>query len=124
MAWCLALPDDRHVLAFDMPQNFLQASGAELSCCSSAWPCALQEKTAEPWLLSTFEHDFYGEEIRLVICAWLRPEAKFGSLEALVEQIHRDADVTRAALQSEPLKGFAGDPFLQPGSGAVAEEGG
>lgn len=28
----------------------------------------LQEKTCEPWLLHEFEDDFYGEELRLVVC--------------------------------------------------------
>jgi riboflavin kinase / FMN hydrolase len=27
----------------------------------------VQEKTVEPWILYEFEHDFYGEELRLVV---------------------------------------------------------
>ncbi len=44
----------------------------------------LQERTAEPWILHDFGHDFYGEQLRLVVAAYIRPEANFDSLDALV----------------------------------------
>ena len=44
----------------------------------------------EPWLLD-FSGDLYGQALNLEFFAFLRPEQKFGSLEALKEQIHRDA---------------------------------
>lgn len=40
-----------------------------------------QEKTAEPWILHEFGRDFHGEEIRLLVCAYIRPEANFPSLQ-------------------------------------------
>lgn len=46
--------------------------------------------TVEPWLLD-FSGDLYGQALSLEFFAFLRPEQKFGSLEALKEQIHRDA---------------------------------
>jgi riboflavin kinase len=106
------------------------------------------EKTAEPWLLHTFEQvrapgpaaapcpagslghgpaspahlrcppaaqPFYDESIRLVVCGYVRPEAAFTSLAALVERIHHDAAVSRRALELQPLAGFAADPFLGAG---------
>lgn len=76
-----------------------------------------KEKTAEPWILHDFQpphNDFVGQEIRLVVCAYIRPEANFESLEALVARIHRDADVAREALQQEPYQGLKADGFLQP----------
>lgn len=42
-----------------------------------------KQKTCEPWILHDFEGDFYGEEIRLVVCAYIRPEADFVSIEVL-----------------------------------------
>ena len=50
--------------------------------------------TVEPWLLN-YEGDLYGREITLEFCRFLRPETKFGSLEELKNQIHRDAQTTR-----------------------------
>lgn len=38
------------------------------------------KKTVEPHLLHEFEEDFYGEELRLLICGHLRDEAAFSSL--------------------------------------------
>ena len=45
-----------------------------------------------------FEGDLYGREIGVEFVSWLRAEEKFGSLEALVEQMHRDAEAARSIL--------------------------
>jgi riboflavin kinase len=63
------------------------------------------KKTIEPWLLHEFESDFYGEELSLVVVGYIRPEADFTTLEALVERIHRDAEVARVVLEREPFVG-------------------
>ena len=56
------------------------------------------ERRIEPYLLD-FDGDLYGE--RLVVEVWerLREEAVFDSEEALVEQIGRDVEATRAAVR-------------------------
>lgn len=71
-------------------------------------------KTVEPWLLADFAAPFYGEELRLLVCAYIRPEAAFTNLESLVAQIHDDAAVTRAALDTPAYIHHAADPFLRP----------
>lgn len=43
-----------------------------------------KERTAEPWILHTFPDAFYNQEIRLVACAYIRPEANFTSLEVCI----------------------------------------
>jgi FAD synthase len=55
------------------------------------------ERRIEPYLLDYEGGDLYGE--RMVIELWerLRDEAVFESEAALVEQIARDVEVTRAA---------------------------
>ena len=70
------------------------------------------EKTAEPWLLHTFDQDFYGEELRLLVCGYIRPEANFESLEALVRRIHEDAAVTETALKHTTFAAYATDHSL------------
>ena len=72
------------------------------------------EKTAEPWLLHEFAEDFYDEELRLVVCGYIRPEANFTTLDALVQRIHEDAAITRTALQDELFASYAHDQFLLP----------
>lgn len=74
------------------------------------------EKTCEPWILHDFGEgaDFCGSDIRLVICAYIRPEANFDSLQALIDRIHRDAQVAEEALEDERYRHHAKDPFLLP----------
>ena len=50
---------------------------------------------AESWILN-FEGDLYGKTITLEFVKYLRPEQKFDSLEALKEQIHRDAEQVKS----------------------------
>lgn len=71
-------------------------------------------RTCEPWILADFGEgaEFYGEEIRLVITGYLRPEAKFVSVAALVEQIHGDARDARRALADPRFLRYARDAFL------------
>ena len=60
--------------------------------------------TVEPWILD-FSGDLYGKEIRLEFHKFLRPERKFDSLEALREEIRKNAQQTRAyfAPNEQPL---------------------
>ncbi len=51
---------------------------------------------AESWILD-FDGDLYGRQITLEFVAFLRPEQKFDSLEALKAQIRRDAAFCRDA---------------------------
>ena len=53
--------------------------------------------TVEPWLLD-FDGDLYGKTLSLQFYAFLRPERKFPSLEALREEIRKNADETRKIL--------------------------
>lgn len=50
--------------------------------------------TVEPWLLD-FEGDLYGKTITLEFHAFLRPEEKFESLDALKTEIEKNARQTR-----------------------------
>ena len=50
--------------------------------------------TVEPWLMD-FDGDLYGKPITLSFHAFLRPERKFDSLEALREEIQKNAEQTR-----------------------------
>lgn len=58
--------------------------------------------------------DFYGEELRLLVLGYVRPEADFTTLEDLKQRIHHDADVTRSALLDPALAAYQHDSFLQP----------
>lgn len=51
----------------------------------------------EPYFFD-FSGDLYGQTIEVQLIEFIRPEAKFDSLEALTAQIARDCDVARAIL--------------------------
>uniref|UniRef100_A0A0E0IQF7 riboflavin kinase n=1 Tax=Oryza nivara TaxID=4536 RepID=A0A0E0IQF7_ORYNI len=71
------------------------------------------EKTIEPWLLHDFGEDFYGEELRLIIVGYIRPEANFPSLESLIERIHEDARIAEKALNLPLYAKYTDSPYLR-----------
>ena len=56
------------------------------------------ERRIEPFLLD-FEGDLYGKRLVVELWARLRDEAVFDSEEALIEQIAKDVEATRAAVR-------------------------
>ena len=56
----------------------------------------------EAYLLD-FEGDLYGKELRLDFLERLRGERRFDTVEALVEQMHRDVDEARRIAAPEPF---------------------
>ena len=63
-----------------------------------------KEKTVEPHIMHTFEEDFYGCRLKLLVCARLRDEKNFDSMEALIEAIQQDIRDTDALLNQEEFK--------------------
>lgn len=51
----------------------------------------------EAWLFD-FDEEIYGEVLEIELIAFLRPEERFASIEAMIAQVHRDADAARALL--------------------------
>ncbi|KAJ6405387.1 hypothetical protein OIU84_013359 [Salix udensis] len=72
--------------------------------------------TIEPWLLHEFDGDFYGEELRLVIVGYIRPEANFSSLESLIAKIHEDRRIAERALDIPMYSQYRDDPYLKGSS--------
>lgn len=57
--------------------------------------------TVEAYLLD-FDRDIYGEHLAFDVVAYLRPELKFDSVEALIAKIHEDVIQGRALLSTLP----------------------
>jgi riboflavin kinase/FMN adenylyltransferase len=55
----------------------------------------------EPYFFD-FSGDLYGREIEVSLCHFLRPEAKFASLEALTDQMAKDCERARELLSAAP----------------------
>lgn len=71
------------------------------------------EKTIEPWLLHQFTEDFYGEELRLAIVGYIRPEENFPSVESLIAKIHEDGRIANRALDLPLYSKYKDEPFLK-----------
>lgn len=57
------------------------------------------DRVLEAYLMADiFDPEFYGEEMRLCIIGFMRPELKFNSLQQLIEHIQNDVKVADAAL--------------------------
>lgn len=57
-------------------------------------------------------HVCTGQELRLMVCGFIRPEADFTTLDALIARIHEDANVTRRAMKHEKYAEMGKDSFL------------
>ena len=79
----------------------------------------------EPHLLHVFPADFYGAELRLAVTGYLRPEASFPSLDALIAAIHGDIEAARRELHAPPPAGSPAYAFLvEDGEGGGGGGGG
>jgi hypothetical protein len=72
----------------------------------------------EPHLLHAFDADFYGQQLRLVVTGYLRPEKNYPSLDALIDAIHSDIKTAAAQLEGPHYGGLRGDGFLAPQAAA------
>lgn len=68
----------------------------------------VEERVLEAFLMGAdgVPNEFYGEEMRLCILAFLRPEVKFESLDALVAGIKNDVAVAEAVLDGDDVQRY------------------
>lgn len=62
--------------------------------------------------MHTFQHDFYGARMNLLICGFIRPEYDYVSKESLIEDINVDIDVAKRSLDREAYLMLKGDRYL------------
>ncbi|KAF2009628.1 riboflavin kinase [Aaosphaeria arxii CBS 175.79] len=79
-------------------------------------------RSIEIHILHTFDRDFYGATLSLVILGFIRPEYDYVSAEALVEDIREDIRVAGRSLGREAYGVFRGDRWLLGEKGEEAEE--
>ena len=60
-----------------------------------------EKKTVEPHIMHKFTSDFYGENLKIVVCGYIRPELDFVSVDALKEWIKNDINVSDQALNQD-----------------------
>ena len=99
--------------------------------CARARACAcasqphfddLKERTIEAYLCHDFgERDFYDAPMKLLICAFLRPQAKFDSFDELIEAITTDVEFGKTALDEPALTALRDDAFFAADGAPDAE---
>ena len=89
-----------------------------------------KEETLEAYVMGWEGGDFYGAEMRLVVCGYVRPQYTMGGLEELIAWIKADVAVTEQTLQQPPYTQYRRDTWFdstqqkQPSAGVqhVSEE--
>lgn len=74
----------------------------------------VKARTIEPWILHDYAADFYGCELRVVVCGYVRPEIKFDVFDELIAAIRADGEFCAEALDSEECAALARDAFFDP----------
>lgn len=77
-------------------------------------------RSAEVHVMHAFEKDFYGCEMRLLICGYVRPEYDYVDVEALVGDIRTDIEVSGRSLERSAWGEVARNAWLW-GEGAVGD---
>ncbi|XP_073240753.1 riboflavin kinase-like isoform X2 [Porites lutea] len=71
------------------------------------------KKSMETHIIHTFEDDFYGSELSVVILGFIRPEKDFPSLESLIDAIHTDIREAEQALETPENQKFLSHSFFK-----------
>lgn len=58
-------------------------------------------------ILHSFDHDFYGASLNLLILGYIRPEYDYVSLDSLIEDIKVDCEVARRSLSRPNYQPFS-----------------
>ncbi|CBX96230.1 hypothetical protein IAQ61_001409 [Plenodomus lingam] len=80
------------------------------------------QRSIEIHILHSFDADFYGAVLSLVVLGFIRPEYDYVSKEALVEDIREDIRVARRSLEREGYVVWKGDAWLRGEGGEEKEE--
>ena len=71
-----------------------------------------EDLSVEVHVLHRYGGDFYGEELKVAVLGFLRPEIQFAGLDALVQRIQIDIGTARKELDEGNLQRLQSDPFF------------
>ncbi|KAG8130663.1 putative Riboflavin kinase-like protein [Naja naja] len=74
------------------------------------------KKSVETHIIHTFNEDFYGEILSIIIVGYIRPEQNFDSLDALIAAIQHDIDEAKNLLDLPEHQKFKDDNFFHRGN--------
>ncbi|KAJ3117597.1 riboflavin kinase [Phlyctochytrium bullatum] len=97
---------------------------ASVGSSANVWPMVMsfgwnpyyknEKRSAEVHILNVFPEDFYGEELRVIVTGYIRPEKNYDSLDALIEDINIDIQVARNSLTRTAYAALKEHTFLKP----------
>lgn len=70
-------------------------------------------KSMETHILHEYAKDFYGQELKLVILGYLRPERNFGSLDELIGTIKNDIAQAKVELDKDVYRCYKNHDFFK-----------
>ena len=70
------------------------------------------EETLEAYVMDWTGGDFYGAEMRLVVCGYVRPQYTMGGLDELIAWIKADVSVTEHTLQQPQYSSYRNDTWF------------
>ncbi|WFD31921.1 riboflavin kinase [Malassezia sp. CBS 17886] len=71
-----------------------------------------KEKSIEVHVMHAYDEDFYGDEMRVIVLGYMRPEFAFTTLDALVSEIETDKRVGKNSLARHAYEAYQKDPFF------------
>ncbi|CAG8553134.1 3908_t:CDS:10 [Ambispora leptoticha] len=74
-----------------------------------------EKQSAEVHIIHVFPTDFYGEELRVIVLGYIRPERDYSSLEELIQDINTDIQVAHNSLKRDGYSRFQRDEFFVSG---------
>ncbi|KAL6064251.1 Riboflavin kinase [Balamuthia mandrillaris] len=75
-----------------------------------------KEKTIEAHIIHDYGKDFYGEEMRIIVLGYIRPELDYISKEALIEDIKKDIEYSQQVLDTPPNSSYQTHTFFTSSS--------
>ncbi|EPZ33439.1 Riboflavin kinase, bacterial/eukaryotic domain-containing protein [Rozella allomycis CSF55] len=71
-----------------------------------------EKKSAEVHIIHKFDRDFYGHEIRIAVCGYIREEKNYPNLKDLIDDINVDIEVAKKSLARQNYGNVKMDTFF------------
>lgn len=71
-----------------------------------------EKRSAEVHIINTYPEDFYGEELRVVVLGYIRPELDYTTLDALIKDIKFDIEVCKNCLKRPEYEKYKNNEYF------------
>ncbi|KAI8815178.1 hypothetical protein BJ742DRAFT_670958 [Cladochytrium replicatum] len=118
------LPEAAACEAGNFMETGIYYGWASVGTSDTVWPMVMsfgwnpyyknEKRSAEVHIINKFHADFYGEELRVIVTGYIRPEQNYTSLDALIADINKDIEVAQNCLRRPAYDALKSDSFLVP----------